>query len=51
MKLPALPTLDAADRRIVSIGLVLLLSFVLACMAIGAGVGLGVRAFFWFAGG
>lgn len=49
---PRRPTLlDADDRRIVGMGLVVLLAFVLVCMAIGAGLGLGVRVYSLMAGG
>lgn len=43
-KLPTLP-IDQADRRVVVIGLVIVLMFFLACVAIGGGLGAGVWAF------
>lgn len=49
-KLPAM-LLDPADRRILAIGLVLMFAFLLACIAIGAGLGLGMRAYLLAAGG
>lgn len=42
-KLPAV--LDAADRRIVGIGLVIVLCFFLACVVVGGGIGAGVAVF------
>lgn len=43
--------IDQKDRRILAIGLVLLFAFLLACLAIGAGLGLGMRAYILAAGG
>lgn len=45
-----LPALDAADRRIVGIALVLVLAFVLLCVVVGGGLGIGVLAFKTLAG-
>ncbi len=50
MRLPPLP-LDQADRRIVGIGLVVVLAFLLMCLVIGAGLGAGVLAFRVLSGG
>lgn len=45
MRLPPLPMLDQADRRIVGIGLLIALAFLLGCLVIGAGLGVGVLVF------
>lgn len=45
MMRPKLPALDAADRRIVGVAVVLVFGFLLACMVIGAGLGAGVAMF------
>lgn len=48
-RLPALP-LDQADRRILGIGIILLLGFLFVCATVGAGVGIAVAAFRLLAG-
>jgi hypothetical protein len=45
------PTLDASDRRIVGITLVLLLAFLLVCIVVGGGLGAGVLMFRLVSGG
>lgn len=47
---PRLPTLDEADRKVIGIGLVVALAWVLACMVVGLGLGLGVATFKLLAG-
>lgn len=44
MKLPAIP-LDDDDRRILAITAVIVVAWLLICVAIGVGLGLGVRLF------
>lgn len=51
MKRIPLPTLDQADRRVVGIALIVILAFLLACLVVGGGVGLGVFAFRMLSGG
>lgn len=45
MKRTPMPTLDQADRRVLGVGIILVLCFLLACIVIGAGIGAGVFAF------
>lgn len=50
LKLPPLPTPDAADRKVIGVGIILLLAFLLVCVVVGGGLGLGVFAFRVMAG-
>lgn len=49
-RLPGIP-LDPADRRILAIGIILVLVFILVCIVIGGGLGAGVLAFRLVSGG
>jgi hypothetical protein len=50
-KLPALPMPDAADRKVIGIGIIIMLVFLLACIVVGGGLGAGVFAFRFMSGG
>lgn len=45
------PLLDDADRKVLGTLLVVVVGFLLVCLALGAGVGLAVRAYSFMAGG